>query len=169
MGEYNVEELLEYRDKLRSLPSKPLSLEDLLTSDECFGLTTASPLQRAICRVADGRSLGSLAHHPDIIEGIGSPVLQIETQPKELLILSGIRTAKSMIAAALAVHWTQTCDFSGLGPGETPRVAVVSLTVDLAKVVFAHIAGTCLAKQRLMSLVVGEPTNDTIVLKNPRR
>ena len=38
--------------------------EGLLTSPLGFALTTASPLQRAIARVADGRPLGDLADDP---------------------------------------------------------------------------------------------------------
>jgi hypothetical protein len=34
--------------------------EALLTSPEAFGLTTATPLQRAICRVSDGVPIGDL-------------------------------------------------------------------------------------------------------------
>ena len=38
-----------------------IPLERLLMSPAAFGLTTASPLQRAVCRIIDGLPLGDLA------------------------------------------------------------------------------------------------------------
>lgn len=62
---------------------------------------------------------------------------------------------------------TQICDLSKLGAGEVPRVSVVSLTRDLAAVVFRHIVGNILARPSLKALVVGEPSSDTITLRHP--
>lgn len=142
------------------------TLETLLTSPDYFGLTTATPLQRGICRIADGRGLAELAGVPGIVDGIGV-VPEGIGRPRELLILSGIRTAKSMLASALAVHWTQTADIRHLTSGEVARVSVLSLTIDLARVVFGHIVGNCLAKPALKKLVIGEPTADSIFLRHP--
>ncbi len=126
----------------RSLPDlsalvAAMPLEFLLCDQAAFGLTTASPLQRAITRIADGRKLGALAHDPAVIDALGGPMAIAElacmtTRPREVAILSGIRVGKSLIAAALAVAWALTCDVSKLGPGEVPRVSIVSLTKDLA-------------------------------------
>jgi hypothetical protein len=44
------------------------TLEALLMNRGAFGLETASPLQRAICRIADGASLEELAAHPDVAQ-----------------------------------------------------------------------------------------------------
>ena len=141
-------------------------LETLLTSADYFGLTTATPLQRAICRVTDGKGLGELARHASVLDGIG-PVPEGLGRPRELVILSGIRTGKSLFTAALAVHWTQVADIRHLTVGEVARVSVLSLTVDLARVVFGHIVGNCLAKPTLKKLVIGEPTADSIFLRHP--
>ena len=43
------------------------TLETKLCDPAFFGLTTASPLQRAICRVADGKALGGLAADPVVM------------------------------------------------------------------------------------------------------
>lgn len=148
-----------------ALPAIPL--ERLLTSPAAFGLTTASPLQRACCRVIDGLPLGELASCEDVRSAVGDIDALPTCRPAEVLILSGIRAAKSLIAGATAVRASQTCDLSGLGAGETPRVSVVSLTTDLAKVVFDHIVGNVLARPALKALMMGEPTTDTIVLRHP--
>ena len=144
-----------------------LTLEKLLTSPHAFGLASASPLQRAICRIADGLPLGDLAAHPDVVAAVGDVASLTNTQPGELGILSGIRTGKSLLAAALAVRATQTCDISRLGPGETARVSVVSLTTDLAKVILDHVVGNVQAKPALKALLIGEPTSDSLMLKHP--
>lgn len=143
------------------------SLETLFTHPAAFGLTTASPLQRAVCRVIDGRPLGKLAEREEVRAAFGDVEALPTVRPAEVLLLSGIRTAKSLIAAATAVRASQTCDLSRLGPGETPRVSVVSLTVDLSRVVYQHIVGNVTAQPALRSLLVGEPTADTIVLRHP--
>lgn len=142
------------------------SLEWRLTDPLAFGLTTASPLQRAICRVADGRSLGELGQHPDVIRAFGGCV-SLGSKPVELTILSGIRSGKSLLTATLAVHWTQACDLTALGPGEVPRVSIVSLTKDLADVVFAHIVGRVQSSPLLRTLLVEPPGSDSIVLRHP--
>ncbi len=143
------------------------TLEALLTHPEAFGLETASPLQRAVCRIADGLPLGELAAHPDVVQAIGDVAALPSSRPSELLVLSGIRTGKSLLAAALAVRAALTCDLSKRRPGETVRVSVLSLTVDLGRVVFDHIAGTVAAKPALRALMVGEPTADTVMLRHP--
>lgn len=144
------------------------TLERLLTHPSAFGLTTASPLQRAICRIADGLPLGELAEHPNVLEAIGNVAgLPVGERPAELVILSGIRTGKSVLAAALAVRAALTCDLSKLRPGETARVSVVSVTTDLARVVFDHICGTLASKPSLRKLMVGDPTADTVLILHP--
>ncbi|MDP9001757.1 MAG: hypothetical protein M3O46_16790, partial [Myxococcota bacterium] len=149
------------------MTSPAYTLERLLTHPSAFGLTSASPLQRAICRIADGLPLGKLADHVDVIAAIGNVSALPQARPLELLILSGIRTGKSLLAAALAVRAALTCDLSQLRPGEPVRVSVVSLTTDLARVVFEHLCGTVTSKPMLRALVVGSPTADTVDLRHP--
>lgn len=142
------------------------TLEELLVSEWGFGLVTATPLQIAICRIADGTPLGDLADHPDVIAYIGDVSGINGIRPKELALFTGIRTFKSMLAAAIALHASQTCKISHLGRGEIPRVSVVSLTIDLAAVIHQHVVG-CLSSDRLGGLLLCDPTADLIVVKHP--
>jgi hypothetical protein len=147
-----------------------LPLERLLTSEHGFALTAASPLQRAICRIIDGTSLQKLATDPDVIAALGGPgaVASLPAKgPEEVVNVSAIRTAKSMTAAATAIRASQTVSIEHLGPGEIPRVAIVSLTLDLAQVVYRHIVGTMEARPHLARLLVGKPTTDTVLVKHP--
>lgn len=141
------------------------SLEDLLTSEHGFGLTTATPLQRAICRIADGKPLGELAKHPHVLAAIGDTSPIDGKRPRAIDLLAGIRTFKSLFAAVLAVMATRTVDFSRLGPGEIPRFSILSITKDLAHVIFRHLIGNLLARPNLRSLLIGEPTADTAMLR----
>lgn len=163
------EEGADWQETARRLLVPRLSLEYLLTSETAFGLVTASPLQRAVCRIIDGVPLGELADDPTVQKAIGdvAAIAAIGGRPAEVLILSGIRTAKSLTAGATAVRASQTCDLTGLGAGEIPRVSVISLTTDLATVVFQHIAGNLQARPTLRALLLEEPKADSIMLRHP--
>lgn len=141
------------------------SLEELLTHELAFGLTTASPLQRALCRIAEGTGLGLLAADPAVSLALGSQGGPIG-RPRELAIVSGIRTGKSLFAACLAVYWALRCDVSRLGPGEVPRVSIVSLKRDLAAVVFGHLVGR-LQESPMLSHALVEVTSDTVMVRHP--
>jgi hypothetical protein len=143
------------------------TLEELLTLKSGFGLTTASPVQRAVCRIIDGRPLGALAADPFVKSAIGDPAALPKGKPDEVLIISGIRTAKSLTAAATSVRASQICDMSGLGDGEVPRVSIVSLTTDLARVVFDHLLGNILARPALRAILLEEPSTDSLLLRHP--
>lgn len=140
-----------------------MTLERLLTSPGGFGLTGASDLQRAICRASEGRALADL-DTPAIVGRLSS----VHTcAPAEVLLLAGIRTGKSLMAAAAAVKASQSCDMSKLGPGETPRVSVVSTVKDNADVILNHIVGNVQAKPGLRKLLLEAPTGDSVLLRHP--
>jgi hypothetical protein len=149
-----------------SSPIAVWSLEQLLTNPDAFALETASPLQRAICRIADGLALRELAQVPEVRAAIGEVEDYMPRMPAELVILSGIRTGKSLLAAALAVRAALTCDLSKLRPGEVARVSVLSLTVDLGRVVFGHIYGTVSSSKLLSPLKMAEQA-DSVMLRHP--
>jgi len=155
-------------EKARRSPPKTFeSLESLLVDRSLFGLATATPIQRAICRIADGVPLGALARDPVILDAVGDCSQIAGVRPRELAILSGIRVGKSLLASLLAIYWTQVCDVSKLGPGEIPRISIVSITRDLAEVVFGHVLGRIAASPRLSALVIGNPQAESITLRHP--
>lgn len=143
------------------------SLEGKLTDVNCFGLTTASDLQRAVCRVADGRPLEELAKCATVRAAFGDVSALPTGRSKELYLMSGIRTGKSLLAACAAFHMAVTCDVSSLRPGEIPRVSVVSLKKDLADVILNHLVGSIKASRLLSPFLVGEPSAEGIVLRHP--
>lgn len=144
------------------------SLEWKLTDPLAFGLTKATPLQRAICRAADGVPLGGLATHPDVINAIGDcSDLVTGVRPKEMCVVSAIRCGKSLITACAAFHMALTCDVSGLRAGEIPRIPVVSLQKDLGEVIMGHLVGSITSSPLLRTFLIGEPKADGIVLRHP--
>lgn len=139
--------------------------ERLLTSHGGFGLTTATPIQRAICRVLDGRPLGPLAFDPVVLRAFGGVAPTV--RPNEYFQFSGVRVGKTLIASMLALHWSQTCDVSPLRYGEVPRIPLVSITRDLAKVAYDHLRGTLESQPALKSLMLEAPTDESIIVRHP--
>ena len=141
-------------------------LEDLLTSPVGFGLVNATNVQRAICRIIDGIPLGELWEDRNVFDALGG-VKPPEVQPAEIILTAGVRSGKSLIAAALAVRNSQVCDVSDLREGEIPRVSIVSLSKDLANVTYNHIVGGLNSSPLLKQLIVGEPGGGIVMLKHP--
>lgn len=141
------------------------STERVLTAPGGFGLDKATPVQRAICRVLDGRDLGDVADHEHVVSAFGGKVPT--ERARELCLFAGKRGGKTAIAAAFIAVCSQRIDCSGLLPGEHVRIPVVSLSRDLAAQTFGHIRGAIEASPALRSLLVTDPTADTIQLRHP--
>jgi hypothetical protein len=153
--------------KLEKERVKLSTFEDMMTHPMGFALTTASPVQRAIMRVVDGRPIGDLWGHPAVVRAFGGEEPTFQGKPKEIALLAGIRCGKSLITAGMGVWWTQTCSLDHLGPGEVARVSIVSISRDLAEVVFGHVVGRVMASPILRGLVMEDPKVDEIVLRHP--
>lgn len=161
-----------------------LTSESVLTSPEWLGLTTATAMQRAICRLADGLPLAELwdapvlppelaAAYPDDVRerstmawALGGRV-EPDGQPREMDVLAGIRGGKSLFASALAIRASQVCDLGALQPWEVPRYSICSLSLDNAHVIFEHLTGACEHSPRVSALVCAEPTADSVFLRHP--
>lgn len=143
------------------------SLEDLFTLPEYFGVVTATDVQRAICRVADGRPLGSLAFNPDVIEAMGDVSSIAGIRPRQITIVAAIRGAKSQLCAAAGLRAAASCNVSRLGPGETARVSMLSLNKDKASATFQHLRGPLLARPALRRFCAGDPSADTCFVRQP--
>lgn len=140
----------------------------MLCSKQAFGLATASPLQRAICRISDGEPLGKLWELKEVRDALGG-VRPPEEPPEHLIILSAIRCAKSMIAAAKAVQISQNVnlDLDFISAGDELRIPIVSVDKDKADVVLSHMLGHIQAKPHLRQLLIGEPGTESFWLRHP--
>jgi hypothetical protein len=146
------------------------TLETLLCEPEWFGLTTASPVQRAICRVSDGLPVGELATDPDVIAAFGGEQAVAalpRTRCAELVLLAAIRCGKSLICAAAGVRAALSCDVSICGPGDVPRVSIVSLDKNTALQTWNHVRGRIEKSPKLSAMLIGKPTAFALKLRHP--
>lgn len=153
------------------------SLEDLLTSELGFGLTTASPLQRAVCWLLQGEAIPTELWNtpmgpgePPVSEAFGG-VMPKPGSP-EVILLCGVRGAKSLIASAACVWKALTADLSAtaglsMRQGEVPRVSLVSRLKDNARENFNYIVGAITQSWALSPFLAREPTADLIELRHP--
>jgi len=133
-----------------------VSLEELFTHELLFGVP-ASNAQRAICRVAEGRPLGELWKDPDVRAIFRGR--KPKGRPTHLAVVAGIRTGKSLLAACMALHAAVRADLSVCGPGEVPRGAIYSTSLDNAQVIYDHLAGRVSASPVLRSVLLSDPTS----------
>lgn len=134
------------------------TLESLLVED--FGLTSPSPVQRAVCRIADGRPLRELAHDVEVLQAIGPMPAGGRWVPLAMLLCCGIRGGKSQIAGAAAVRCGLSCDTSMMtSRGDMPRVAILSTHKDQAKQTYDHLLHAFMSSPRLKARLVKEPTD----------
>jgi hypothetical protein len=181
------------RRQLEEITGIPLTLEGIISAPDCFGLTTMTPLQRAVCRAVQGLPIGELWHDtrpyteslappnrgyyfdtvvgdPDLTEytkdrsvagvvraAFRGVLPEPGEQPLEVALVAGIRTFKSMVAAALSIISSQTVDLSPTleAGGEIPRYSVLSLEIDNARDVHRHVVAA-LQRPRMAHLRVTE-------------
>lgn len=143
------------------------SLEGLLTSEYGFGLQTATPVQRAVCWALD---MGQIPDRLWDIEEVRTAFGDVRpTSPSvEFLMVCGIRGAKTLIAVATCVWKALTLSFESMHirAGEIPRASVVSRLEENARVGYEYAVGAIRQSEILRSLMVGEPTADTITLRH---
>jgi hypothetical protein len=163
-------------DELLSLYEPSLEargLEWLLTDPLGFGIQTATAVQRAACRIREGKPLSELREHPEVVASLGGReairMLPSERgmRPVEVYEVASPRTAKTIRACASALLATQTVDVSQLGPGEVPRVSIVSLKLDVAQVPFGILTKTVEASPLLRRLLVRPPTQNIAMFRHP--
>lgn len=159
-----------------------ITLEKLLMSRQAFGLTSATLCQRAMCRIFDGLPLEDLLATAPSLEGepellasierafgvaVGAGLPAIREKPAEVYLLSGIRTAKSLMCAALALRCALSVDLSNLRPWEEPCVSVLSLTLKKAKIIMRHLRGPLTSQAALRPLLAREPTESCVWIRRP--
>lgn len=146
-----------------------LSLEELLTSDLGFGLSTATPLQRAVCWVLEGKQVPDHLWTDEVKAACGG-VMPGDTD--ELVLLAGVRGGKTLICAAACVWYALTADLTGLSglslrAGEVPRVSLVSELMDNANESMNYIAGALEQSFVLKPYLWGEPKGGLVNLRHP--
>lgn len=145
-------------------------MESILCSPNGFGLTTATPVQRAICRASDGMPMKELWRDPNVRAAFGGVRPPDDgVPPSRIVILAAIRCGKSLFCAAKAVQISQSIDLDApfISAGDGIRVPIVSVDLDKSKAVFGHLIGQIQSKPALRQLMVGEPSADSFYLRHP--
>lgn len=143
------------------------SLTERMFMDPAFFGVPASPVQRAICRAADGVPLAELWEDAAVRATFGG-AQPPPGRPKMLIDIGPIRRGKSLFVAALALTRTQTVDVSAIGVGEAgPRIPIVSVDKDKAAVVYQHLTGKIGASRLLGEWRLGEPTRESVLVRHP--
>jgi hypothetical protein len=170
----NVKALLEaakragarvYSPRIIVPPGGFLTLETVLTHPDMFGLESATPVQRAICRALDGLPLGELWNDQEVRDAFGG--VQPVGIPKQVLILAGIRSGKSLISAARLVQSSQNVNLKNVSVGDRVLSPCLSVDKKTAEMVFNHAIENILAKPALRALLVGDPQAESFVLRHP--
>jgi hypothetical protein len=157
---------IDWESALADVTGQKITLERIFTDPLYFGMKTATPLQRALCRVIGGDPLFELAYHPHVQECLGDVSMLDGHPPKEMYIAAGIRSGKSLLNAAAIVHWAFNGNFSHLGPGEVPRISIISVEISLAEVTLGHLIGRCEASPALRPLV--SRRGDYVYIRQPK-
>ena len=142
------------------------SLEELLTAPWGFQLDTATPVQRASCRVLQGVPLGELERDQNVREAFGGVCPYLTAPPHMFVLMCAIRCAKSLISMAHAVYRSQRLDTSRLKAGDGVRISILSTSTDIAKATFTHLVGAIEASPFLASLME-KTTADTVWMRHP--
>lgn len=151
-----------------------MDLETLLTSRAGFGLESASFLQRATARIADGAPLDDLVARATESErswlrtalGCEHTALPTGAPPTEFVNIGPIRTAKSLFAAAAAFARAITADVSIIKPGEEPpRISILATSLDNARAVRGHL-NIVSERSKLRTLMVGQDA-DSVTIRHP--
>lgn len=142
-----------------------LALEDIVTG-QGFADIDASPLQRAICRVADGRPLDGILTEDEQRRYFGCVLVSL-VAVRLMVLVCGVRGGKSFLASCAAIWAALTADLSGLKKWEIPRVPIVAPHTDAAAATFVVLRGIVENSAVLRRFLDGDPSADTLVLRRP--
>jgi hypothetical protein len=146
-----------------------LSTELVLSHPQGFGLVTATPAQRAICRAIDGLPIpDELWEHSDdryaefgptrVSDIFGGVRPHVGSPPRTVILLSGARCGKSRLISAVAAKAAIAgANLDGLHSAEKARVSVLSTVVDVARSTFGQVLGGFQNSPLLAPQLTGRP------------
>jgi hypothetical protein len=144
------------------------SLEETLVRDDGANLD-ASPLQRAICRVVEGKPSG--LEPATNRKHFGVDELPLGLIPTLVVLICGVRAGKSWLAAVAAIYLSLMSPLTRGGVKlkvlELPRFAIVGPDTDTAEATFGVLSGIIEQSPVLRRMLAAPPTSDTVMLKRP--
>lgn len=151
------------------------SLEHLVTSPDGFGLDTATNVQRAYCWVLQDNTIPDKYWADENVQktfGGVRPTARSPHMAREVLLLAGVRGAKTLICAAACVWFALKVRLDvGVGRylkrGERPRVSLVAARADNAREAYNYVRGALTEQPKLQPLLRGEPKRDWLTVLHP--
>lgn len=148
-----------------AVPEVPRTLEELVTGAR-YAALSASPLQRAIVRLAEGRDAGDISDD-ELDRYLGSTAWRCPlAPPRGVCLVAGVRGGKSRLAVCAAIWGALTADLSTVETYEEVLAVIVGPTVRQAKKTFKQLLGV-LRRPGLAGFIIGEPTVDTVRIRRP--
>lgn len=123
-------------------------------------MKTATPLQRAITRAAEG--LPTQLPDDDVRQYFGQ---EPHAKPKLMVLVCGVRSGKSLMAVCAAFYSALTADLTQLLPHERSRVVIVAPTIANAETTFRLLVGAVQTAPLLKGLIVGEIKTDHLTVR----
>ena len=154
-----------------------LTLEELVTAPDMAAFP-ASPVQRALCRVADGKPVDDLLSPEQQSYHLGAPRFSALARPRTVVLRTGVRAGKSLIAACALILSILTCQFRrvpidgeqpgadglvGVRPGELVRALIVAPLLKLSRSPLFHLIATMRASPVLAPLLVRAGTESCVI------
>lgn len=155
-----------------------ITLERLVSAPE-FADLPVSPVQRALCRAADGLpfELDRMRFH------VGAELFTCTERPRVVILRTGVRAGKTLIAVLGLLLSVLTCRMRrpptpeeladgvlpaadglvGVRPGELVRALIVAPKLRLSKGPLAHLVGTMRRSKLLAPMLVSSTAENAIV------
>lgn len=157
-----------------------LTLEVLLTDPELRAFP-ASRAQRALCRAADGLDVDELLSPVETLFHFGQERLAPRKRPRTVVLRTGVRAGKSLIAALGLLLSILSCKFRrapedgeipgadglvGVMPGELVRALIVAPLLKLSRAPLHHLIGAMRASSVLAPMLV-KAGAESCVIRRP--
>ncbi|HEX6053752.1 MAG TPA: hypothetical protein VFZ21_30995 [Gemmatimonadaceae bacterium] len=146
-------------------------MESIFTSDWGCGMnegqgTPPTPVQIANCRLLDRAPLDGLGAHPHVVRAYGEELPDFGSMLRSLMVVAGIRSAKSMMMSACAIKIARTCYVGApVKPSDSLRVPIVSPEIDTSKATLAHVIGILENSDILRPLILKQ-TADSVTIEH---
>lgn len=179
-------ELRRQKDKRDGELPPGLTLEQLAEDPDYAGLPISN-VQRALCRIADGRAVDASCLDPEELRehlGTDGGAFPAQDRPRVVVVNSGRRSGKTLIAVLGGLLLNAlTCQMRrpalphehggadgmvGVRPGEFVRGVIVTPRKQQARAAFRHLVGALKHSKKLKRFMVpGSDNLESVIVRRP--
>ena len=175
----------DMRQEVQTIAAGAFTLERLLCDPQFGDFRQASPVQRAVVRAADGLPVdlsrcASMTHEQRMKFHFGCDKLP-NIRPRMMVLETGVRAGKTMLAAAGIVRSSLTCRFRrapegdeipdadgliGVRRDEPVRTPIVGPTLDHCRKAFSDVT-SLMTRSPVLSAMVIKPLTNSLLFQRP--